>query len=82
MYKVYVIKQRPGGSERVAGSETTTHYPAAAAAGFWAAYHDPRWQTPEHLLLLTHNHQQRAAYRFCSSPGERDYVAPDQEIKL
>ncbi|MBK4716025.1 MULTISPECIES: hypothetical protein [Tenebrionibacter/Tenebrionicola group] len=82
MYKIYVIKQRRGGSERVAGSQTSTYSPDIAIAAFRAAYSDPRWQSPEYLLLLTQSHQQRAAFRFGSSPGERDYIAPDQEILL
>ncbi|CAM3946543.1 hypothetical protein PLGE761_02410 [Pluralibacter gergoviae] len=81
-YKIYVIRQRAGGSERIAGSETTTSYPDVAVAAFWAAYHDARFQTPEHLLLLTADRQQRLAFRFNSQPGQRDYVAPDQEIVL
>ncbi|QHM73253.1 hypothetical protein C7M51_03598 [Mixta intestinalis] len=81
-YKIYVLKQRPGGSERMQGSETTTWYPDVARAAFWAAYHDSRFQSREFLLLLTSNHKQIAAYRFTSQPGERDYVAPDKELNL
>lgn len=82
MYKVYVIRQRRGGSERVAGSETTTHYPAAATAAFWSAYADPRFDSSEYLLLLTKDHKQLLAHRFKSAPGDRDYTAPDSELKI
>ncbi|EDR7342116.1 hypothetical protein QE95_003848 [Salmonella enterica subsp. salamae] len=82
MYKIYVIKQRRGGSERVAGSETTTYYPAAAIAGFWAAYNDPQFDSDSYLLLITHNHKQVAAHRFKSLPGDRDHIAPGTELAL
>ncbi|ECI6683330.1 hypothetical protein DQD89_09590 [Salmonella enterica subsp. enterica] len=82
MYKIYVIKQRRGGSERVAGSETSTHYAAAAAAAFWAAYNDPRFNSDAFLLLLTRDSKQIAAHRFMSVPGDRDYVAPGEELPL
>lgn len=82
MYRIYVIKQRRGGSERVAGSESATHYPAAAAAAFWSAYNDPRFDSPDYLLLLTRNGQQIAAHRFTSQPGEKDHIAPETELFL
>lgn len=82
MYKIYVIKQWPGGSERQSGSETTTSYPGIAKAAFWAAYNDERFNGAEYLLLLTENHKKIAVYRFASKPGERDYIAPDEEIEL
>jgi hypothetical protein len=81
-YKIYVIKQRKGGSERVQGSETTTYYPDVARAAFWAAYNDPRFTTSDFLLLLTSEHKQICAYRFTSKPGDRDYIESGQEIIL
>ncbi|MIW33669.1 hypothetical protein B7N59_21105 [Salmonella enterica subsp. enterica] len=82
MYKIYVLKQRRGGSERVAGSESTTHYASVANAAFWAAYNDPQFNSDAYLLLVTRDHKQVAAYRFTSTPGDRDYVAPGEELPL
>ena len=82
MYKIYVLKQRRGGSERVGGSQTNSEYAAVARAGWQAAYSDPRWQTPEHLLLLTCQKEKLYVHRFGSVPGDPDYVAPDKDLIL
>ncbi|CAK6496288.1 hypothetical protein PANNVG_02903 [Pantoea sp. Nvir] len=82
MYKIYVIKQRRGGSERVPGSQTQSEYADVARAGWRAAYYDLRWQTSEHLLLLTHKNEKLYVHRFGSAPGDADYVAPDEDLSL
>ena len=46
------------------------------------AYYDLRWQTSEHLLLLTHKNEKLYVHRFGSAPGDADYVAPDEDLSL
>lgn len=74
MYRVYIIKQRKGGSEVLAGTRTQTASFAAAVAAFWELYGQPFDST--HLLLMSRDNRQINAYRFGSQPGERDYVEP------
>ena len=72
MYRVYVLKQRRGGSEVIKQSKTETPLFAAAEAAFWALYNEQ--YDDLHLLLMTKNNKQLNAYRYKSKDGERDYV--------
>lgn len=78
MYKVYVVKQRRGGSEVIKESRTTTFSIVAARAAWadlYAAGFDHR-----HLLLLTHDGQKLAVFRYQSTPGDPDYVPPGDPL--
>ena len=80
MYKVYVLQQRGGrrGSEVLTGTRTAT--PSAAAhAAFWALHAEA--YDPTHLLLMTKDNRQLAAYRYGSRPGDPDYVAPGAALQ-
>lgn len=74
MYRVYVLKQRSGGSEVRSETRTATPSAAAAHAAFWALYAEVF--DPSHLLLLTRDKRQLAAHRYQSAPGDRDHVPP------
>ena len=76
MYRVYVLQQRGGrrGSEVLTGTRTATPSAAAAHAAFWALHAEAYDAT--HLLLMTRDNRQLAAYRYGSQPGDPDYVAP------
>lgn len=74
MYRVYVIKQRTGGSEVLPDTRTQTPSFAAAAAAFWALYGQPF--DGAHLLLMSRDNRQINAHRYGTQPGDRDYVAP------
>lgn len=78
-YKVYVIWQcRPGESEVLRESKTVTPSADAALAGWRHLYDQPL--TSKHLLLLTYQGRQVAAYRYGTKPGEPDYSPRDIEI--
>lgn len=72
MYRVYVLKQRQGGSEVLPDTRTQTPAFPAAAAAFHALQAQP--YDAHHLLLMSLNNKQINAYRFGSQPGERDYM--------
>jgi hypothetical protein len=72
MYRVYVIKQRKGGSEVLADTRTQTASFAAASAAFWDLYSRPL--SSDHLLLMSKDKRQTNAYRYGSQPGDRDYI--------
>jgi len=72
MYRVYVLKQRKGGSEVIKPLKTETPFFAAAEVAFWALY-DESYDN-SHLLLMTKDNQQINAYRYDSKEGDRDYV--------
>lgn len=79
MYRVYVIKQIAKSSQVLTDTRTQTPSFAAAAAAFWALFsHD---FDKNHLLLMTKNNKQINAYRYCSAPGDRDYLSgPDENM--
>lgn len=78
MYRIYVIKQRKGGSEVLPSTRTQTGSFAAACAAFWELYH--AGYDHQHLLLMSKNNKQINAYRYGSMAGERDYLAAGQEL--
>lgn len=78
MYRVYVLKQRRGGSEVVTATRTQTPSFSAAKAAFWELYTAD--YDDSHLLIMSRDNRQLNAYRFRSSPGERDYLAPGSEL--
>lgn len=72
MYKIYVIKQRKGGSEVLVNTRTNTHSFAVAQAAFWDLHQQPFDNA--HLLLMTKDSKQINAYRYQSQENERDYL--------
>ena len=78
MYRVYVLKQRSGGSEVI--SETRTSTPSIEAAH--AAFRALRAESlgADHILLLTRDKRQLAAHRFQSAPGDRDHTPLDAQL--
>lgn len=78
MYRVYVIQQRRGGSQVISETRTQTPVFAAAEAAFWALYGAA--YDSSHLLLMTHDNRQINAYRYGSSAGERDFIAPGSPL--
>lgn len=78
MYRVYVVKQRTGGSEVLAHTKTSSPSHAAAKAAFWDLYEEPFGS--DHLLLMSRDRQQINAYRYQSNPGDRDYIAPGSDL--
>lgn len=79
MYRVYVIKQRAGGSEVLAATRTQTPAFAAAAAAFHAL--QAQDFDAAHLLLMSLDNRQINAYRYGSRPGERDYLALGADLR-
>lgn len=76
MYRVYVLQQRGKGrgSEVLTDTRTATPTATAAHAAFWALHGADYDHT--HLLLITRDKKQVAAYRYGSRPGEPDYIPP------
>lgn len=75
MYKIYVIKQRKGGSEVLPESRTSTPSREAAIAAFKDA--QAKGYTPDHVLLLTHDGEKLAVHRYGTLPGDPDYADAD-----
>lgn len=79
MYKVYVIEQGEHGSKVLMETKTDTRLFSVAEFAFWELHrHD---HSPRRLLLMTHDGRQVAAYRYGSSPGDRDYIAPGSKLE-
>ena len=80
VYKIYVIRQRNGGSEVLTDSRTITPSAAAAAAAWADLYGQDYDQT--HLLLLTQDGAKLAVHRYGSKPGDEAYVAPGNPLTV
>lgn len=83
MYKVYLkIFNERGFSEVVKESRTTTPSPAAAESAFreLICREDLIGQKAHAVLSL--NNRQLMYHRFDRSPGQKDYVSPDDDITL
>lgn len=78
MYRVYVLKQRSGGSEVLSDTRTSTPSAAAAHAAFRSLC--SAQLDASHLLLMTRDKRQIAAYRYQSEPGDPDYISPDAPL--
>lgn len=78
MFKVYVVRQKTGGSEVLKETRTTTPSPGAAAAA-WAYLYEQAY-SPEHILLITQDGAKIAVHRYGSHPGD-DNFSP-REIDL
>ena len=78
IYRVYVIKQRRGGSEIIKGLSTKTPFFSAAKEAFLELHKLPL--DKNHLILMSKNNKQINAYRYQSEQGERDYFDETMEL--
>ncbi len=79
IYRVYVIKQRKGGSEIITQLSTKTPFFTSACEAFLELYKLPF--DKNHLVLMTKNNKQINAYRYESISGERDYFDKNMRLK-
>lgn len=79
IYRVYVIKQRKGGSEIITQLSTKTPFFTSACGAFLELYKLPF--DKNHLVLMTKNNKQINAYRYESISGERDYFDKNMRLK-
>lgn len=79
IYRVYVIKQRKGGSEIITQLSTKTPFFTSACEAFLELYKLPF--DKNHLVLMTKNNKQINAYRYESRSGERDYFDKNMRLK-
>ena len=83
MYKVYLkIFNRTGHSEVTPESRTTTPSPSAAEAAFRELICREDLIGKKAHAVLSLDNKQLMYHRFDRSPGQRDYVAPDAELRL
>jgi hypothetical protein len=79
MFKVYVVRQKTGGSEVLKQTRTTTPSPAAAAAA-WAYLYDQAY-SPDHILLITQAGVKIAVHRYGSHPGDDNFAAREIDLQ-
>lgn len=79
VYKVYVVKQRRGGSEVVKGLKTQTPFFSSAKAAFFELYNMDF--SKNHLVLMTKNRTVINSYRYHSTIGDRNYFDETMELK-
>ncbi|OCL19508.1 hypothetical protein [Gilliamella sp. wkB171] len=77
-YRVYVIKQRKGGSEILLHTRTNTTNFDVAKMAFWQLYNQDF--DNKHLLLMTCNSKKINVYRFQSKVGDDCYINIDSEL--
>lgn len=83
MYKVYLkVFNDLGFSEVVNNSRTTTPSSQAAEAAFRELICREDLTGKKAHAVLSLNGRQLMYHRFDKSPGQKDYVAPDAEIRL
>lgn len=78
MYRVYVLKQRKGGSEVLTDTRTQTHSFAVAQAAFWELYQ--RDFDHRHLLLMSKDNQKLYVYRYQSQIGDENFMELGAEL--
>ncbi len=79
MFKVYVVKQKRGGSEVLKDTRSATPSRAAALAAWGDLYARPF--DSRHLLLLTEDGTKLAVFRYQSGPGDADYLPPGDPLE-
>lgn len=79
VYKVYVVKQRRGGSEVVKGLKTQTPFFSSAKAAFFELYSMDF--SKNHLILMTKNHAVINSYRYHSTIGDINYFDETMELE-
>ena len=77
-YRVYVIKQRKGGSEILLQTRTNTTNFDVAKIAFWQLYNQDF--DNKHLLLMTCNSKKINVYRYKSTPGGDCYIEANAEL--
>ena len=77
-YRIYVLKQRRGGSDILTETRTNTTSFEIAKAAFWQLYNQNF--DNKHLLLMTCNSKKINVYRYQSKPGDDCYI--DKNIGL
>jgi hypothetical protein len=77
-YRVYVLKQRKGGSEILAETRTNTTDFEIAKAAFWQLYNQQ--YDSKYLLLMTCNSKKINVYRYQSKKGDDCYLSKDAEL--
>lgn len=77
-YRVYVLKQRRGGSEVLLDTRTNTTNFEIAKIAFWQLYYENF--DNKHLLLMTCNSKKINVYRFQSKVGDDCYIDKDSEL--
>lgn len=83
MYKVYLkIFNERGFSEVITNSRTTTPSPKAAELAFRDLISRVDLIGKKAHAVLSLDNKQLMYHPFDRSPGQADYVAPDDEIKL
>lgn len=78
LYRVYVLKQRNGGSEIVAETKTNTASFEIATLVFWYLYNQD--YSNKHLLFMTCNGKRINIYRYQSQPGDDCYLPTNAEL--
>jgi len=79
MFKVYVVRQKRGGSEVLKDTRSATPSRAAALAA-WSELYAQAFDD-RHLLLLTEDGAKLAVHRFQSGPGDPEHVPPGDPIQ-
>ncbi len=74
-----MIEQGERGSKVMVETKTDTRLFSVAEFAFWELRRQDH--SPRHLLLMTHGGRQVAAYRYGSSPGDRDYISPGSKLE-
>ena len=83
MYKIYLkLFNERGFSEVVKNSRTTTPSPLAAEAAFRELICREDLIGKKAHVVLSLNNRQLMYHRFDRSPGQKDYVKPDEDIIL
>lgn len=78
LYRIYVLKQRRGGSEIVAETKTNTSKFEIAKLVFWYLYNQD--YNNKHLLLMTCNGKRINIYRYQSQLGDDCYLPANSEL--
>lgn len=78
LYRIYVLKQRRGGSEIVAETKTNTANFDIAKLAFWYLYNQDF--NGHHLLLMTCNGKKINIYRYQSQHGDDCYIPADMDL--
>lgn len=78
LYRIYVLKQRRGGSEIVAETKTNTASFEIATLVFWYLYNQD--YNNKHLLFMTCNGKRINIYRYQSQPGDDCYLPAKAEL--
>ncbi|OCG76842.1 hypothetical protein A9G42_06795 [Gilliamella sp. Nev6-6] len=77
-YRVYVLRQRRGGSEILLETRTNTANFEIAKVAFWQLYH--QHYDNKHLLLMTCNSKKINVYRYQSKTDDDCYISTDDTL--